>query len=104
MNDWITDRKPTAKDVDYYGCVYNAGGLRTHFTQVAAGEPWKPIPKCEPYVKPKRFCASWDYVQEWWIIKRDGQWFECLMRLDKQNDECRAAAERIADVYEKVMP
>lgn len=103
MSKWITDRRPTIEDgAPTHGYVFDERG--NVVLAVCVTGPWKPIPKCEPYVKPKRFRASWDHSLGWWRIDYEGNWFEHLMRLDKQNDECRAAAERIAAIYEEVMP
>lgn len=49
-NGWITDRKPIEHDESY---VYDSFGHVCHWIKIANGEPWKPIPKCEPYVWPK---------------------------------------------------
>lgn len=101
MSEWITDCRPIEHDESY---VYDSFGHVCHRIKIANGQPWKPIPNCEPYVKPRRFYARWDDKYGWWMIEREGKWFEWLMRLDKQNDEYREAAERIAAIYEEVMP
>ena len=107
MSDGITDRRPTHEDDG--PMVYGPDGNICHLAWIKDGDAWKPIPKCEPYVKPKRFYAWWDDERGWWMIEREvqwfeGQWFEWLMRLDKQNDEYREAAERIAAIYDEVIP
>ena len=102
MSEWITDRRPTEHDESY---VYDSLGHVCHRIKIANGQPWKPIPNCEPYVKPKRFRASWDVAYGCWRIERNGQCFESLMWLIKEhNDQHREAAERIAAIYEETMP
>ena len=108
MSEWITDRRPTEEDAGNT-CVWvmrNGRAVLYPWDEVDVEpiEPWMPIAPPEPYVKPRRFYARWDDGRGWWMIERDGQWFEWLMRLDKQNDEYREAAERIAAIYEEVMP
>lgn len=105
MSEWITDRRPTINDGDngYVWVTAENGKVSRQSWSNVGGRPWMPITQPEPYVRPRRFYAWWDDERGWWMIERDGQWFEWLMRLDKQNDECRAAAERIAAIYEEVM-
>ena len=107
MSEWITDRRPTAQDADDSGYVWvtTAHGkvLRQLWSHIG-DRPWMPLTPPEPYVKPKRFRASWDVAYGWWRIERNGQWFESLMWLKEHNDQHREAAERIAAIYEEVMP
>lgn len=50
MSEWITDRLPT---MEHDGImVYGSDGAIHHWAYIDNGEPWKPIPKCEPYMKP----------------------------------------------------
>lgn len=101
MNDWITDRRPTEDDCAApHFCVYDAMGHIVHYRLVADGEPWKPVLKCEPYVKSKRF-----RVEE----SRPGS--NRYAVYDNEDDLCcsfylptREAAERIAAIYEEMMP
>lgn len=100
MSKWITDRKPTEKDGPM---VYNSQGGVWHYTYIMNGDPWKPIPECEPYVKPKRYTVDgfrdtisgttwyevWDNLQETSVVTCIPTW---------------EAAERIAAIYEEVMP
>lgn len=104
MSEWITDRRPIEHDEPY---VYDSFGHVCHWIKIANGEPWKPIPKCEPYVKPKRWEARWNdnlRGHACWSLYYGGEWQDSLIDLDDNNDEHREAAERIAAIYEEVMP
>jgi hypothetical protein len=95
MSDWITDRKPTEEDGIL---VYSYEGKPWHYTHIDIGQAWKPIPKIEPYVKPKRyivrpFCDTGDY----------DVFYVDLLRV-AMSIPTREAAERIAAIYEEAMP
>jgi hypothetical protein len=94
MSEWITDRRPIEHDEPY---VYDSYGHVCHWIKIANGEPWKPIPKCEPYVKPKRW-TFFGAGQMWTIFD------EKLGRCGDPILPTREAAERIAAIYEEVMP
>ena len=55
MSEWITDRLPTRGD-SFAGQVitwhYNGVMCLSGYKDVENGEPWQPIPKPAPYVKP----------------------------------------------------
>ena len=94
-NEWITDRRPIEHDEPY---VYDSFGHVCHWIKIANGEPWKPIPKCEPYVKPKRYIVkSFDDTGEYDVFHVNGA--RVAMGLPT-----REAAERIAAIFEEVMP
>lgn len=101
MSNWITDRRPTEADstAPHY-CVYDERGCIVHCLLIADGEPWKPVPKCEPYVKPKR----WG-VRE---FGKSGQWYIVEVTSPEHawgfTIPTREAAGRIAAIYEEVMP
>lgn len=99
--EWITDRRPTDKDGVY---VYDTDGAIEHRSRIGVGQPWKPIPKCEPYVKPKRFTAKWYNDARCWAIF-DGDYIALRMfQFDMESDDgYREAAEEIAAIYEKTM-
>ena len=111
MSDWITDRRPMHEDDG--AIVYGPDGNICHWTWIKNGDAWKPIPKCEPYVKPKRWLAVWSNVRRMWTLRNTSYsdpdvhayniGLVCLDYLSKQ-DEHREAAERIAAIYEEVMP
>ena len=98
MSDWITDRRPTAEDCGggLY-VVYDSHGMLVHFVEIDEGEPWKPDPKSEPYVKPKR-----------WTVSKFGDEFTAYDSVQREHVTpflpTREAAERIAAIYEEVMP
>ena len=108
--EWITDRRPIEHDESY---VYDSFGHVCHRIKIANGQPWKPIPKCEPYVKPKQWKAAWDNNRRIWTLRNTAYNYAevqtcdigivCLEYLSEQ-DKHREAAERIAAIYEEVMP
>ena len=69
-NEWITHRKPKASDA-HKGVVWASRNDYTDsvpWRTVNKGEPWMPIAKPEPYVKPKRFVATEIYKCQRWLI------------------------------------
>lgn len=122
MSEWITDRRPTEDDcvgVDripgsYHVWVMYEGKVVTcPFEDVVLGCPWQPIevPAPEPYVKPKRWTVVWSELFGGWTLremKKGGcvQLFDPTLKcgLNRYDDEHREAAERIAAIYEEVMP
>lgn len=106
MSEWITDRLPTGYEIRY-GKVWvtdNFGYVAmVDYKVVELGTPWQPIPKPEPYVKPKRWTVRWDNRNKSWQIIKDGNLIaDTLYCLGGQSH--RHAAERIADIYNEVMP
>jgi len=106
MNEWITDRRPTAEDahVSSYVWVTTEHGdvLRELWNQVG-DRPWMPIARPEPYVKPKRCKLSYDKRVGCYVIDVGNVWRVVLYGLQYINSH-REAAERIAAIYEEVMP
>ena len=100
MSEWITDRYPQAKEC----CIYNAQGQVVPYNERKSGEPWKPIPRCEPYVKPKRLRVRYKAVEGHWVIEGLTLLAMPLYVLYRDDDAHREAAERIAAIYEEVMP
>jgi hypothetical protein len=107
MSEWITDRLPTLNDVGFDGKVWcmmtgPGGGCVTtcHWECVQPGEPWQPIPKPAPYVKPKRWTVKWNNDGGYWMLT-DGvnRLGLRLMRWDNKD-----AAQRICDIYNEVLP
>lgn len=93
MSEWITDRMPTFKDGIY---VYDQYGQIAICSRISSGQPWKPIPKCEAYVKPKRYE----------VLASNSGWAVFDTTTDYYCADCistREAAERIAAIYEEVM-
>lgn len=100
MSEWIIDRRPTEGDcaAPHY-CVYDSMGHVVHWKLVGNDVPWKPVPKCKPYVKPKR----WDVVylhdtNEYCVVEYNRKPYRSY------SVPTREAAERIAAIYEEVMP
>lgn len=109
MSDWITDRKPTEEDGIL---VYSYEGKPWHYTHIDIGQAWKPIPKIEPYVKPRRWFVVWSDFRQCWTVRDhktkaticlrdDSMNFGLINRYDKKD---REAAEEIAAIYERTMP
>jgi hypothetical protein len=105
MSEWITDRLPMVEDC-HAGCddvwVYDENYkivVRGIWQSVWRGLPWQPIQAPAPYVKPKRWAVKWyeDYAI-WCLLDTD----VVVLVLDK--NLTTAAAQRIADVYNEVMP
>lgn len=112
MSEWITDRRPTEGDcaAPHY-CVYDAMGWIVHYRLIWDGAPWKPVPKCEPYEKPKRWSVVWSELFGGWSLRNivNGgvvHLFDPMLKcgLSDYTNKHREAAERIAAIYEEVMP
>lgn len=98
MSEWITDRKPTLDDcLEKYAVVYGAHGGLVWYATIEDGVPWKPVPECEPYVKPKRYNVRQCNLGGYDVHCDNG------LRV-AMNIPTREAAERIAAIYEKTMP
>lgn len=96
-NEWITHRKPTEEDANN-AYVYDRRGKMVLLGYIGIGEPWKPIPKCEPYVKPKRFQVV-PYQGSWCVRDSNSIGYFVAFRISTIE-----AAERIAAIYEEMMP
>ena len=99
MSDWITDRLPTEEDAVHY-CVLlwdeDEGVIVWSYDAVNEGQPWMPILKPEPYVKPKR-----------WTVDR----FTTSYRVTDGGytytfpEPCTAEiAQRFCDLFNEVLP
>ena len=97
MSKWITDRMPCAMDTDNTAFVYNQYGAVTHYTHIKEGEAWMMVPRPEPYVKPKR----------WRVTTATGGYlvYDSITSSEVADSipTCEAA-ERIAAIYEEVVP
>lgn len=102
MSEWITDRVPTADD-EYGGYVWvttEHGVVLRQMWDCTRGRPWQPIVPPEPYVKPKRYKVDeLSYSRCRWLV-RESQSGEARCHAVPT----REAAERIAAIYEEVMP
>ena len=106
MSNWITDRRPTKADADSYGLVWitdNGKVVPCAYVGIVEGTAWMPIERPEPYVKSIRY-----------IVKEFPELRQCDichvidggLRVDTVATKIptREAAERIAAIYEEVMP
>lgn len=100
MSQWITDRLPTEADADVYGEVWDCYGELAFWTDIEEHQPWHPTNCPGKYVQPTRFTVHWyDNVRMWGV--KDSQDDE---RGLQSNFDTKEAAERIAAVYNEVMP
>jgi hypothetical protein len=100
MNEWITDRLPTEEETrTCYGNVWRGDGMLCHRSDIVLGQPWMPVDRPAPYVKPKRFEVTCNSDGATWFV------FDTLTHNEvSDNIPTREAAERIADIYNEVMP
>jgi hypothetical protein len=101
MSEWITDRLPDPDDAfDDWVFVSEHGNIQMYLAvSVKLGMPWLPIVPPDPYVKPKRWAVKWyEEYAIWCLLDED----VVLLILDK--NLTTEAAQRIADVYNEVMP
>ena len=101
MSEWITDRLPDPDDAfDDWVFVMNRGNVELFLAvSVPLGMPWLPIVPPAPYVKPKRWAVKWyEEYAIWCLLDED----VVVLVLDK--NLTTEAAQRIADVYNEVMP
>ena len=104
--EWITDRLPTPQDGDYYGQVWDSTGSLSFTHEIAEGEPWVPSNCPGPYVKPKRFEVRRSHVgvQDWGVYTRTHNTTHMLTGVRAIGIPTLEAAERIAAIYEEVVP
>jgi hypothetical protein len=103
MSEWITDRRPTFDDA-YTGWVWvttEHGVVLRQTWELVFGRPWQPIVPPAPYVKPKRWTVMGDEINDTVALAEFGQWRFELCGLTAQH---YAAAQRIADIYNEVLP
>ena len=102
MSNWITDRRPTEEDASNTCVWVMRNGVAVLFPWQEVGvepiEPWMPIAPPEPYVKPKRWRVSSAEFGDYVIY--DAKF--CVYMTPPL--PTREAAERIAAIYEEVMP
>lgn len=98
MSKWITDRRPTEADGSRdQGWVFDERGYVVDYSLIMEGEPWKPIPKCEPYVKPKSWTVRKCNLGDYDVHNDTG------LRV-AMNIPTREAAIRIAAIYQEAKP
>ena len=99
MSEWITDRRPTAEDAEggyVWVTTEHCNVLRQLWNQIG-DRPWMPLTPPLPYVKPKRFRVA---VASGMIVVCDYTNGEEVAGFIPTYE----AAERIAAIYEEVMP
>ena len=108
-NKWITDRLPTAEDaLNTYDFVWhtndNGHVVARFWGNVQLGEPWMRSQTPEPYVKPVRYEVR--HMQDVYpgIAVSGYCVIRCFGGVDADKIPTREAAERIAAIYEEVMP
>ena len=107
MSEWITDRRPTEDDADYEKCVWTmcaGAAVLWGYGGIRDGQPWMPTNRPKPYVKPKRWTVRFSRSVKSWVVDDRSEIRTILFGLDRDDDEHREAAERIAAIYEEVMP
>ena len=104
MSEWITDRRPTAEDAHDLGYVWvtteHGNVLRQLWNQIG-DRPWMPTARPEPYVKPKRYRVEGTTQfgpKNYAVYANEGNLIRAFYI------PTREAAERIAAIYEEVMP
>ena len=106
MSEWITDRKPTLDDAmqkTVFAWIDGKCTLAFWDYVSSANLPWQPIPKCEPYVKPKRFVVK-RMMDIYSDIESCGYCvYNNIGGVFAKDIPTREAAERIAAIYEDVM-
>jgi hypothetical protein len=101
MSEWITDRLPDPDDAfDDWVFVSEHGNIQMYLAvSVKLGMPWLPIVPPATYVKPKRWAVKFYEEYAIWCLLDDNV---VVLVLDK--NLTTEAAQRIADVYNEVMP
>lgn len=106
-NGWITDRQPTREDGNklYHKVwvTYRNGEVgQEHWSDVKPPMPWRHIQdKPEPYISPKRWTVDWNTRDLQWKLY---DWDLVLLALQGLTEDDADAAQRIADIYNEVMP
>jgi len=103
MSEWITDRLPTAEDAIADRVIVwddDKGPMLWMYHHVPIGEPWMPI-RYAPYVRPKRWTVEWHTRDLGWKL---WDWDFPLYMLQGLTEDDSDAAQRIADIYNEVMP
>lgn len=106
-NEWITDRLPTEADARGemgVWTMHDGKVMPWSWQWVAKGQPWQPIAKPEPYVKPKRYVVR--PAQDIWPNATVSGYVVWAAVGGIHADEIPTieAAERIAAIYEELMP
>jgi hypothetical protein len=99
---WITDRLPTKEDaVEQLVWVCIEGDVLIWVNDgITLGTAWQPITKPAPYVEPKRWKVEWNSIGAYWVVVNDDYRVPQYYLNYKDQD----AAQRIAEIYNEVMP
>ena len=103
-NEWITDRLPKKKDScgGYVWASFEDNDVHVwpyRWEYITLGMPWMPLQFPEPYLRPKRYRVDCHHNGLWRVIDKHS----VEPGLDNLFST-REAAERIAAIYEEVMP
>ena len=104
MSEWITDRRPTVNDA-HCGFVWittKRGDVFREIWKDVCNHPWMPIIPPEPYVTKRYSVAALRGTisgTTWYEV-----WDEMEETRVAVQIPTREAAERIAAIYEEVMP
>ena len=108
MSDWITDRKPTECDANtgFVWITTEYGAVLREPWKTVRDRPWMPITPPEPYVNPKRYVIRCYADFGWRLPGPAGYWcvYDTVSNVSVSDFMPREAAERIAAIYEEVMP
>jgi hypothetical protein len=103
-SEWITDRLPTKQEAvsgNVICCRWGHINLLQWY-KIEAGEPWMPIPKPDMYAKQKRWTVEWhDPNNCWHVVDTTIDGVMGYLHLELTHAD---AAQRIADIYNEVMP
>jgi hypothetical protein len=104
MSKWITDRLPTAEDaLDNLVIAWYKGEIVVWPIELVIHDmPWQPIQRPAPYVKPKRWTVEWNV--DTWILLDYGLKRSYWCGLGELGRNGGDAAQRIADVFNEVLP
>jgi hypothetical protein len=111
MSAWITERLPTKADgTEWLSLVWLSsvdGSYTAHWSEVKLGQPWQPITKPAPYVKPKRWTVEWNDQLGFWMLmdmmsrlNTGLNWLQ-LPSLTHQHGK---TAEQIEDLFNETLP
>ena len=107
MSEWITDRLPDVAECTNEGDVWvyledvDEYVIRNQ-SQIDIGDPWREIDPPPSYVKPKRYYV--DFAHDTWNVWRSKNPLQLVNTNVATHIPTREAAERIAAIYEEVMP
>jgi hypothetical protein len=103
MSEWITDRLPDPDDAfEDWVFVMEHGDVQLYLASfVRLGMPWQPIVPPAPDVKPKRWTVEYNRVNGYWVLVA-GRLNVPLYYMTTA--DVYPAAQRIADIYNEVMP